>query len=177
MPADFKIAIIGSGPAGLSAAAHAAKKGVSHVLLVELEHLELGQQQLGQRDRGVVDSQPLGQRDGVAHAEGANEHVDLATVSVVVEEQALLALERIERGLGLIVGLLEEANHSRAVLASADEVQIAEVAPEDLGDVIAGPQPDGDAAQEAQLEAVRGQHLQQPLGFVDRIDSDHYGAA
>ena len=29
----FKIAIIGSGPAGQSAAAHAAKKGVSHVLL------------------------------------------------------------------------------------------------------------------------------------------------
>ena len=33
----FKIAIIGSGPAGLSAAAHAAELGVSHVLL-EAEH-------------------------------------------------------------------------------------------------------------------------------------------
>lgn len=35
----FKIAIIGSGPAGMSAAAHAAKKGVSHVLLEKTDHL------------------------------------------------------------------------------------------------------------------------------------------
>src|SRR5947207_13157053 len=33
----FKIAIIGSGPSGLSAAAHAAELGVSHILL-ESEH-------------------------------------------------------------------------------------------------------------------------------------------
>ena len=39
MPADFKIAIIGSGPAGLSAAAHAAKKGVTHVLLERTDHV------------------------------------------------------------------------------------------------------------------------------------------
>ncbi len=36
---DFKIAIIGSGPAGLSAATHAAKKGVSHVLLERSPHV------------------------------------------------------------------------------------------------------------------------------------------
>ena len=35
----FKIAIIGSGPAGLSAAAHAAKKGLSHILLEKTNHL------------------------------------------------------------------------------------------------------------------------------------------
>ena len=35
----FKIAIIGSGPAGMSAAAHAARKGVSHVLLEKTDHL------------------------------------------------------------------------------------------------------------------------------------------
>src|SRR5207248_3960829 len=34
-----KIAIIGSGPAGLSAAAHAAKKGVTHVLLERTDHV------------------------------------------------------------------------------------------------------------------------------------------
>ncbi len=39
MSADFKIAIVGSGPAGLSAAAHAAKKGVPHVLLERTDHL------------------------------------------------------------------------------------------------------------------------------------------
>jgi len=37
--ADFQIVIIGSGPAGLSAAAHAAKKGVKHVLLEAESHI------------------------------------------------------------------------------------------------------------------------------------------
>ena len=35
----YKIAIVGSGPAGMSAAAHAAKKGISHVLLEKTDHL------------------------------------------------------------------------------------------------------------------------------------------
>ena len=38
MAADFVIAIVGSGPAGMSAAAHAAKLGVSHVLLERTPH-------------------------------------------------------------------------------------------------------------------------------------------
>ncbi len=39
LSSDFKIAIVGSGPAGLSAAAHAATKGVSHVLLERTDHI------------------------------------------------------------------------------------------------------------------------------------------
>src|SRR4051812_25772572 len=35
----FRIAIIGSGPSGLSAAAHAATRGISHVLLEKTDHL------------------------------------------------------------------------------------------------------------------------------------------
>ncbi|MFZ5718345.1 MAG: NAD(P)-binding domain-containing protein [Pseudomonadota bacterium] len=35
----YKIAIVGSGPAGMSAAARAAKKGVSHILLEKTDHL------------------------------------------------------------------------------------------------------------------------------------------
>jgi Fe-S-cluster-containing hydrogenase component 2/CRP-like cAMP-binding protein/thioredoxin reductase len=37
--ARFRIAIVGSGPAGLSAAAHAARLGLSHVLLEKTDHL------------------------------------------------------------------------------------------------------------------------------------------
>jgi CRP-like cAMP-binding protein/Fe-S-cluster-containing hydrogenase component 2/thioredoxin reductase len=37
--ASFRIAIVGSGPAGLSAAAHAAELGLSHVLLEKTDHL------------------------------------------------------------------------------------------------------------------------------------------
>jgi CRP-like cAMP-binding protein/thioredoxin reductase/Fe-S-cluster-containing hydrogenase component 2 len=36
---DFKVAIVGSGPAGLSAAAHAAKLGVTHVLFERSPHM------------------------------------------------------------------------------------------------------------------------------------------
>lgn len=39
MADKFRIAIVGSGPAGLSAASHAAKIGVSHVLLEKTDHL------------------------------------------------------------------------------------------------------------------------------------------
>jgi cGMP-dependent protein kinase 2 len=35
---SFKIAVLGSGPAGLSAAAHAAKRGLSHIMLEKAEH-------------------------------------------------------------------------------------------------------------------------------------------
>src|SRR6201995_1566283 len=35
----FRIAIIGSGPSGMSAAAHAAQLGISHVLLEKTDHL------------------------------------------------------------------------------------------------------------------------------------------
>ena len=39
MPEVYRIAIVGSGPSGLSAAAHAAAKGLSHVLLEKTAHL------------------------------------------------------------------------------------------------------------------------------------------
>ncbi|TAL29377.1 cyclic nucleotide-binding domain-containing protein [Phenylobacterium sp.] len=39
MSETYKIAIIGSGPAGMSAAARAAKKGISHILLEKTDHL------------------------------------------------------------------------------------------------------------------------------------------
>ena len=38
-PERVQVAIVGSGPAGLSAAAHAAAKGMSHVLIEKTDHL------------------------------------------------------------------------------------------------------------------------------------------
>jgi len=38
MAEHFKVAIVGSGPGGLSAAGHAAKKGISHILLERTDH-------------------------------------------------------------------------------------------------------------------------------------------
>jgi CRP-like cAMP-binding protein/thioredoxin reductase/Fe-S-cluster-containing hydrogenase component 2 len=39
VPAEYKIAIVGSGPAGLSAAARAAQLGLKHILLEKTDHL------------------------------------------------------------------------------------------------------------------------------------------
>src|SRR3954471_6640828 len=39
MSEAFRIVIVGSGPSGLSAAAHAAARGISHVLLEKTDHL------------------------------------------------------------------------------------------------------------------------------------------
>jgi CRP-like cAMP-binding protein/Fe-S-cluster-containing hydrogenase component 2/thioredoxin reductase len=39
VPEHFRVAIVGSGPAGLSAAAHAAALGMSHVLIEKTDHL------------------------------------------------------------------------------------------------------------------------------------------
>ena len=39
MAQSFRIAIMGSGPAGLSAAMHAATKGLEHILLEKTDHL------------------------------------------------------------------------------------------------------------------------------------------
>jgi cGMP-dependent protein kinase 2 len=39
VPASFRIAIVGSGPAGLSAAARAARLGLGHVLIEKTGHL------------------------------------------------------------------------------------------------------------------------------------------
>ncbi len=39
MAENYRIVIIGSGPAGISAATHAAKRGLSHVLLEKTDHL------------------------------------------------------------------------------------------------------------------------------------------
>ena len=39
MATDFKIVIVGSGPAGLSAAVHAAKRGVPHLLIERAAHV------------------------------------------------------------------------------------------------------------------------------------------
>ncbi len=39
MPDKYRVAIVGSGPAGLSAAAHAAAQGLSHILIEKTDHL------------------------------------------------------------------------------------------------------------------------------------------
>ncbi len=70
----FDIAIIGSGPAGLSAAAHAAKIGLSHILLEKTDHLSdtIYKYQKGKHIMATPDQLVL--RSDISFAAGSREH-------------------------------------------------------------------------------------------------------
>ncbi len=73
--ADFKIAIVGSGPGGMSAAAHAAELGISHVLLESTDHLSDTIYKY-QKGKHVMDEpQVLPLRSPLDFAAGTREHI------------------------------------------------------------------------------------------------------
>ena len=75
MSQPFKIAIVGSGPGGLSAAARAARAGVSHVLLERTDHLSdtIYKYQKGKFVMATPDILPL--RADVSFAAGRRESI------------------------------------------------------------------------------------------------------
>src|SRR5262249_16849017 len=98
---------------------------VAHVLLVQLDDLQLRQEELGERDRSLVELETSFERNLVAHPEGAHEHVDLAIVLLVEEEQALLRVERVERDVRLVTEFAEELLGGARRTPSRDEVEVA----------------------------------------------------
>ncbi len=90
MPDHYKIAVVGSGPAGLSAAAHAAKLGVSHVLLEKTDHASdtIYKYQKGKLVMATPDVLPLrsdftferGNREGILDA--WNQGLDALKVNI-----------------------------------------------------------------------------------------------
>ncbi len=81
----FRVAIVGSGPGGLSAAAHAAKLGVSHVLLERADHLSdtIYKYQRGKFVMSTPDILPL--RSDVTFGAGKREGI-LANWDSQIEE-------------------------------------------------------------------------------------------
>ncbi|MGE5097771.1 MAG: cyclic nucleotide-binding domain-containing protein [Betaproteobacteria bacterium] len=71
----FRIAIIGSGPAGLSAAAHAAELGVSHVLLEGEEHLSNTIHKYQKGKHVMAEPQVLPLRSPLSFAAGKREAI------------------------------------------------------------------------------------------------------
>lgn len=72
---DFAIAIVGSGPGGMSAAAHAAELGVSHVLLESTDHLS-NTIFLYQKGKHVMDEpQVLPLRSPLSFSAGTREEI------------------------------------------------------------------------------------------------------
>jgi hypothetical protein len=56
------------------------RQDVAHVLLGAAMDLQLGQQEVGERDREVVEVEPVLERHIVVHAQGVEEHIDVVVV-------------------------------------------------------------------------------------------------
>ena len=75
MDADYTIAIIGSGPSGMSAAARAAKTGLSHILLERRSHLTDTIFNFHKRKHVMATPELLPLRSDLGFKEGAREEV------------------------------------------------------------------------------------------------------
>ncbi|MES2948457.1 MAG: cyclic nucleotide-binding domain-containing protein [Pseudomonadota bacterium] len=94
MKADFKIAIIGSGPAGLSAAGHCADLGISHILLEAQDHLADTIYKYQKGKHVMAEPAVLGLRSPVSFAAGSRESIlnqwtlEVASLGVLVQHNA-----------------------------------------------------------------------------------------
>src|ERR1700677_319314 len=107
------------------------------VLTVELPDLQLGQQQVGQRDRRAVDGEPLDERDTVAHLEHVEQHVDLRGVLALLEYQPVPAVERIDLLVRGVAELSEDTVDDLDVGVPGDEVDVTVGPPR--ADAMTGP--------------------------------------
>src|SRR5262245_12633135 len=99
--------------------------GVADILLVELCDLQLGDQQLSERQREWLQLQALGDRNLVRHLEAADEHVDLTLVLVVEEQQPLGSVESVEGHVGLVARAAEQPLSGPGGALRGDEVDVA----------------------------------------------------
>src|SRR3954453_7747246 len=102
--------------------------GVVSVFLVQPHDLELRQQQVGSRQGQRHHVQPLGDRQRVAHLERTHEHVQLATVRLVVEQQPAGAVHAVEHLVGLIALLGQALRQLAAVAGVGDQVDVVVLA-------------------------------------------------
>src|SRR6478736_5282843 len=141
--------------------------GVVAVLLVQPHDLELRHQQVGGGQGQRHDVQPLGDRQRVAHLEGAHEHVQLALVRLVVEQQPAGAVHAVEHLVGLIALLGQALRQLPAVARVGDQVDVVVLARQ-LGRIGGrSHQPDAEAAQQSHRNALRLEHVRQDPGAVD----------
>jgi hypothetical protein len=145
--------------------------GVADVLLVELDDLELGEQQLRQRYRRGVELEALGERDLVAHAEGADEDVDLPAVVVVEEQRALARVHRVERDVRVVARVAQQLVEPARITLGDGEVEVLVLAIERRRH-LRGPQADGHPAQEAQVDSGLRGEPEKALALGDDVLED-----
>src|SRR3712207_2300578 len=115
---------------------------VPDVFLVELDDLELGQEQFGQRDRQGLNVESLAKAYLVGHPEGAHQDVHLTIVLAVKVQQSLLTVHRVEANVGLVAQSLEKALHLGRCAPRCDPIQVGVLALERGVEAILGPQLD-----------------------------------
>jgi hypothetical protein len=98
--------------------------GVTDVLLVDLDDLELRQQQLGQGHRRGLDLEPFSEWDLVAHPKHVHEEVDLAAMVLIEVQRALAGVHRVEGDVGLVAGLPQDLIGPTRPLLGHCEVEI-----------------------------------------------------
>src|SRR5690242_2085289 len=146
--------------------------GIVSVLLVQPHDLELRQQQVGGGQGQRHDVQPLGDRQRVAHLEGAYEHVQLALVRLVVEQQPASAVHAVEHLVGLVALLGQALRQLAAVTRVGDQVDVVVLARK-LGRIGGrGHQPDPEAAQQSHRNALGLEHVRQPPALLDHVRQD-----
>ena len=122
------------------------------VLLVQLDDLELGEQEIGQVEGHRHPPEPVLELHGVAHVEPVDQHVQRPAGLRRLEVQLLMAVERVEV---LVAGVSvpgQELGQRPAIAGQGREVQILAVtaARRELGGQVldrqAAGQPDGEAS-------------------------------
>src|SRR5215211_8328180 len=99
-------------------------KGVADVLLVELDDLELGKQELRERDGERLHGHTVAEGNLLAHPELTDKHVDLPVVLLVEVQEPLPAVERVEARLGNVSEGLEEPLHLGGFALLCDPIEV-----------------------------------------------------
>src|SRR5690606_9384115 len=149
--------------------------GIAAVLGVELDDLQLGEQQVGGRERVLAHAQLIGQRQPVAHLEGLDERVDLVARRRVLEEQPARAVQRVELAPRLPAQLGDRALDLSAVALRADQVDVVVIALEVVGEPLAKRDPDREPTQKADLQTALGEGIEQPARLDVEIWIDALG--
>jgi kynurenine formamidase len=103
-------------------------RGVFQILLVDLEHLQLGKKKVGQGDGVVLEVQSPGQAESVAHHDAFDEDVELTLVCRIPKVEALMPVEAVELLIGDVAEFLEHRLDRSCLPRSTHQVEIFELA-------------------------------------------------
>jgi len=129
-----------------------------HVLEVAvgpLDDLQLGQQEVRRVDRRPRGGEPVPEHQGVAHDQPVDEDVDLPAGRVVQEDEALVAVQRVEVAVGTQPVHAQRLLDPRPLAAPAHEVEVLPHPVERRPARGGAEEADGGAADRAQGGALR----------------------